>query len=171
MTKRISTGSFLPPGVESEASTKKAANGIVRDWPQFKPHQDPVGLIEEVSDGFAFMDMVGGRSPEAQGARFEENLAPAPCGRCKIETCPGSLGECLLNTNPILALIGIEDEEGDGEEKEINPMNNNREILEKPEPIQCARAAKAYVHSSGSGHQGAYMRLFTALPLAYFTKE
>lgn len=97
--KRKNEYSYLSPDRADKSAREKATVGLVRSWKRVKMDVSGVEYSEGM-DEFDFLDLIGQKSPEALVAREavkNGELAEAPCARCAIETCPGSMWECLLN--------------------------------------------------------------------------
>lgn len=105
------SSSYLPPHCADWAATKKAVKAIVEEWTKLPP-PNPSDFDE--TEPFVMLDLVGSGSPEAKGERVAATggeLNEAPCGKCHIDACPGTIGECLLNVAPfsVFGLIIADD--------------------------------------------------------------
>ncbi len=165
-------------GAEEESRRIAARNAI---WDR---NEVRVRLADQDEiDPFEVMDLIGSRSPEARGGREaarNSETDSAPCSSCRIESCSGSFGECLLDTDPAKAL-SMDRRESDQEElpqretaqglkKPDETARENAEFQFKmlafatnsalnssnlpPEPIPSPRLAKAYVLLSVSNCRG-----------------
>jgi len=94
--RKIDHYSFLPVVGTEEAVRVKCVKGLVA-WSTRRVSME--SFSDDFPDGFHLHDWTGSGSPEARAGRLEQNLAPAPCGQCPRDECPGSLGGCLLDMN------------------------------------------------------------------------
>ena len=73
---------------------------------------------DDFPDGFHLHDVDGAGSFEAFAGRIEQNFAPAPCGQCPCEDCPGSTEGCLLNVDQgflqYMRILAGEEEDAEG---------------------------------------------------------
>ncbi len=94
---KVDPYSFLPVVGTEEAVRVKCVKGLVA-WSTRRVSME--SFPDDFPDGFHLHDWTGSGSPEARAGRLEQNLAPAPCGQCPRDDCPGSLGVCLLDVDP-----------------------------------------------------------------------